>query len=282
VYTVMTTAKPVRRRPISNRVSVPQLRERLEILFRTARKPGIRTVSSLDRELGLVGQRSFRQYYRGDRPSGIPGELLADFLTLFRLEMEELLLPLAAFERLMESAALGRPNSAWYSAAIHVPTQELTDSGEVSLSWPDWNLQLRLVPVSAAGPLAVPAGGAAHRTVVRGQQPFHIELSQAGASHPRMLGLLEGSELSCFLEPGEPPGGELRRRLPQPCSLEPGPCSLWLLLLGTVPVPDRELQRLRAPDTRTRRLGAEAIFAAAHEQAPAALAVLRADLVVES
>lgn len=273
---------PNRQPPISSRVSVPQLRWRLEILFRTARKPGIHTVSALDRELGLEGQRSFRQYYRGDRPSGIPGELIVPFLRLFRLRLEELLQPLAAFERQMESEAFGEDSSSgWYDAQIHAPRQELTQTGEICFSWPDWDLQLTLSPCHPATGRSLKeelGGGTSRRTRLNGHGPFHIELHQAGENHPRMLGLLESNELTCFLEPGELPDGELRRRMPE-CHLEPGPCSLWLLLLGSAPVPGKELQRLRAADTRTRRLGAEAIFEAARQHT-GEIAVLRADLEV--
>jgi hypothetical protein len=274
----MNTVMASRRRPpISSRLNVPQLRERLELLFRTARSPRIHTVSALDRKLGLTGQRSFRQYYRGDRPSGIPGELVTPFLKLFNLQLEELLLPLVALERLLESQAHGDPQKGWYSAEIHRPAQELTVAGEIRFSWPAWDLQLILVPCSPTSPLALLPDGE-QRTRVQAGTPFHIELRQGGNSHPRMMGLLKSTDFVCFLEPDELPAGELRRRLPGPFSLEPGPCSLTLLLLGNGPVPADGLQKLREPDGRSRRLGAEAIYAAAREQGANPLVVLRADL----
>jgi hypothetical protein len=265
---------------------VAQLRERLEILFRNARCPGVHTVSTLDRTLGLEGQRSFRQYYRSDRPSGIPGELLAPFLKLFSLRLHELTQPLAAFERLIESQSLGPTGISWHDAQSHAPRQEVTSAGVIRFTWPESKTELSLVPCSTTSPLVLPNlahAAAAGRTRLRGQSPFQIELAQSGDRHPRMLGLLEGRDLICFLEPRELPGGELHRRLPDTLSLEPGPSSLWLLLLGDRAVADSDVQKLRAAeDTRTRRLGAEAIFAAAREHDAGSVTVLRIDLDVAS
>jgi hypothetical protein len=284
--TVMASVSS-RRPPISSRVSVAQLRERLEILFRTARSPGIHTVSALDRTLGLEGQRSFRQYYRGDRPSGIPGELVAPFLKLFNLRLHELVQPLSSFERQMESEAHGAGGISWHDAQILTPRQEVTSSGEIRFSWPDSKVELRLVPCSPSSPLILPntahaAGSPVQRTRLRGQSPFHLEISQSGAGHSAMLGLLEGKELVCFLEPGQLASGERQLRLADALSLETGPCSLWLLPMSAGTVADTEVQKLHAEDTRTRRLGAEAIYAASRGQGKSAPMVLRAELEVVS
>jgi hypothetical protein len=283
----MAAVTTTRRSPISSRVNLPFLREKLAILFRTARAPGIDTVSALDRKLGLEGQRSFRQYYRGDRPSGIPGELVSPFLKLFNLKMHELLQPLSSFEWQMESEAHGTTGVSWHDAEILSPRQEISTSGEMRFSWLDRQTELRLVPCSSAGPLALPSGphaigSAPQRTRLRSRTPFHLESVQAGDSHPRILGLLEGRELVCFLEPGELPAGPLQQRLPDTLSLEEGPCTLWLLLLGKGPVDDSQVQLLRAEDTRTRRLGAEAIYGAACKQNAGSVAVLRVDLEAQN
>ena len=86
---------------ITGRLEVPSLKAKLQLLFRSGRNQRITNVASLDRELRLSQQRSFRQYYRNDRANAIPADLVDPFLDLFCLSEEELRLPYRRFEILL-------------------------------------------------------------------------------------------------------------------------------------------------------------------------------------
>jgi hypothetical protein len=281
---------------ISNRMPIPQLRERLELLFRHQRHVRIGKVTELDRELGLSGERSFRQCYRKDRVNGIPGDLLEPFLGLFRLRLEELRLPLEDFTRLLEStSAQGRPPIGWYGAEASSPPLEVTRiaPGDVRFTWPDLGVCVTFVSEQQSAPLAAPQESVtllnlrrreASKAFVLLQREFRIEVQLPENKYRRVMGLIEGSQLSCFHPPYELQRTKLRLHIPQDGDPyyfdEVGRHSLWILLFGSVRISSSEIHELDSDDARTRRSGAERIFNAARNEAPESVVVLRADFDV--
>jgi len=290
-------SNPQRRKYLSRRVPIPDLRERLELLFAKSRNPRIKTISALDVELKLSGERSIRQYYRSDRRSGIPAELLDDFLAVFRLRRDELLLPLEELERLLESTAShGRPPIGWYGLEAKFPAARVGRGrkGDVCFEWPSLRLAVNLVSERETAPLAAPAESVtllnlrrreASKAFVLLQREFRVDVQLPESRYSRIMGLIEGSQLTCFQKPYLL--APTKRRLLIPSDGDPfyfdeaGRHSLWvLLLLGDVHLNSADVEELDSEDARTRREAAEKIYNSSRNVAPEAVVVLRADFDV--
>ena len=140
---------------ITERLEVPSLKAKLQLLFRSGRNQRITNVASLDREPRLSQQRSFRQYYRNDRANAIPADLVDPFLDLFCLSEEELRLPYRRFEILLQRDKTkgGRLSWSGAEAPFPKPSQFRTDGARGGFAWERLGIAVEFVSESAAAPI---------------------------------------------------------------------------------------------------------------------------------
>jgi len=278
---------------ISARLCVPNLKDKLTLLFQKARNPRIITVSALDRELGMQADRSIRQYYRPDRPSGIPAELIDAFLATFRLTKAELELPLPKFQQLLDSELSSFSHEGWYGAPPNLPKLKAPPGCQTNIRfiWEQPEIIIDFIAESSDAPILAldPAiillnlrRRSAEIPSVRVQTEFRIELVLRHSLCVRLLGLIEGSQLSCFQKPYLLRSGLTKLRIPaddEPFYFdETGRHTLWLLILGDVSLTAAEIKALDSKNPAKRRATADRIHTTA--QAHSTVNVLRADFDV--
>lgn len=280
---------------ISAKLEVKDLGKKLKLLLVNARNPRVTNVAALDRELGLSGDRSFRQYYRSDRPSGIPGPLIEKFLRAFDLAIEQLQMEFSEFKSFIESNMANEARQeGWYSAKFLSPKQLNPPGrpGDLRLAWEnsgiviDFASEIASLPILAGAPdlTLLNLRRATTLTSVRLNTKFRIELTLRERKFDRLMGLIEGNDVECFHKPFPLQPGPIKLRIPatgEPYHFDTqGLHTIWLIAFSDVRLSSADFKALESVDSRRRRAAAERIFDIATAHVPKSVAVFRAEFRV--